>query len=100
MTGTILDFGFNGPGTSFDNVLLEHRDLRCVIFLVVHPDLGHLSDTQGYFELLSEPCTPTRPSKSYGVVLWGGVVGVVLGYQQIQILGEVWMQQTSNFIVQ
>ena len=36
-----------GLGTSFDSVLLEHRELPCVLHHVGHMDLGHLPDTQG-----------------------------------------------------
>ena len=48
-----------GIGTSFDNVLLGHGELHCFLHLAVQLDLRHLPDTQGYFGLLSEPCTLT-----------------------------------------
>ena len=34
--------------TVLDNVLLEHGGLHCVLPCAVHPDLGHLPDTQEY----------------------------------------------------
>ena len=34
-----------------DIVLLEHGELPCVLPCAVHLDLGHLPDTQGFFEL-------------------------------------------------
>ena len=43
-----------------DNVLLEHGGLPCVLPFAVHLDLGHLPDTQGYLELLTEHCAPTQ----------------------------------------
>ena len=42
------------------NVLLEHGELPCVLPYDVHLDLEHLSDTQGYIGLISDPCTPTQ----------------------------------------
>ena len=42
----------------FDNVLLEHGGLHCVLPCAVHPDLGHPPDTQEYLGLLSEPFLP------------------------------------------
>ena len=48
-----------GLRTSFDDVLLEHEELPCVLPLDVHLDLEDLPDTQGYLGLVSEPYTPT-----------------------------------------
>ena len=44
----------------FDNVILEHGELPCVLPLAVHLDFGHLPDNQGYLGLLSEPCTTQK----------------------------------------
>ena len=38
-----------------DNVLLEQGGLPCVLPFVVHLDLGHLPDTQGFSGLILEP---------------------------------------------
>ena len=46
--------------TVLDNVLLEHGGLPCVLPSIVHPDLGHPPDTQGYLGLLSEPFDTTQ----------------------------------------
>ena len=54
----ILDFD-NGTTSKIDDVLTEHGGLPYVLPLAVHLDLEHLSNTQGYLGLLSEPCTPT-----------------------------------------
>ena len=43
-----------------NNVLLEHGGLHCVLPCIVHPDLGHPPDTQGYLRLLSEPFNTTQ----------------------------------------
>ena len=55
--------------TSFDNVLLEHGELPCVLPLAVHLDLGHLLNTLRYLGLLSEPCTPTQIQGGVGWVV-------------------------------
>ena len=44
----------------FDNVLLEHGELPCVLPLAVHLDLEHLPNTQGYLGLLFELYTLTQ----------------------------------------
>ena len=43
-----------------DNVLSEHIRLPHVLPLTFHLNLEHLSYTQGYLGLLSEPLTPTQ----------------------------------------
>ena len=48
----------------FDNVLLEHGGLHCVLPFAVHTDLGHPPDTQEYLGLLSEPFNTTQTFKS------------------------------------
>ena len=51
----------DGPFKSvFDDVLLEHGGLHCVLPCAVHPDLGHPPDTQEYLGLLSEPFNTTQ----------------------------------------
>ena len=49
-----------------DNVLLELGGLPCVLPFAVHLDLGHLPNTQGYFGILSEPCTLTHTLQNFG----------------------------------
>ena len=41
--------------------LIKHMgELPCVLPYAVHLDLGYCPDTQGYFELLSGPYTPSH----------------------------------------
>ena len=56
-----------GLGTSFDNVLLEHGVLPCVLPVAVYLDLGH------FLGNLSDPCNPAWALKRCEV--GGGLVG-------------------------
>ena len=92
----------------FDNVILEHGEIPCVLPLAVHLDLGHLPDNQGYLRLLSEPCTsqkilvtahrPDSPFplldltfRDFGHGFWAWILGLSIPYQIFTLLRKVFL---------